>query len=84
MANPLQISVNDSSPSISYFPFADTFSTPDIQAGWNPYFTDSGFAAAQGETGNGTSLHITAHDGAVMSLQWNGQFSRIVSTPTLL
>ncbi|KAF4598047.1 hypothetical protein EYR38_006441 [Pleurotus pulmonarius] len=64
--------VDDISPSISYSPFADTFTTPDLLSGWNPYFTDSGFAAFQGQTGNGTSLHISALNGSSVSLQWRG------------
>lgn len=62
---------------ISYSPFADIFSTPDLVKGWNPYFTDSGFASSQGDAGKGTSLHITALDGAALSLQWIGASSHI-------
>jgi hypothetical protein len=64
--------VDDTSPLISYSPFADTFSTPDLLKGWNPYFTDSGFVSSQGDVGKGTSLHVTSYDGAALSLQWNG------------
>ncbi|KAF9501686.1 hypothetical protein BDN71DRAFT_1438297 [Pleurotus eryngii] len=66
------IDVDDISPSISYSPFADTFTTPDLLSGWNPYFTDGGFATFQGQTGNGTSLHISALNGSSVSLQWRG------------
>ncbi|KAF8971212.1 hypothetical protein BDZ97DRAFT_1914217 [Flammula alnicola] len=65
-------SVDDTSPTISYSPLRDTFSTPNLSAGWNPYFNLSGFAVLQGETGNGTSQHITSLDGASLALQWHG------------
>jgi hypothetical protein len=65
-------SVDDTSPCVSYSPFGDTFSTPNLIAGWNPYFDPSGYAKSQGEVGNGTSLHITSLDGASLGLQWSG------------
>jgi hypothetical protein len=74
MANPLQIYVDDTSPSITYYPFADTFGPPNLNAGWNPYYTGSGYAAYQGQTGQGTSLHRTSLDGASFSIQWNGAY----------
>jgi len=74
MAVPLQIWVDDTSPTITYYPFADTFGTPNVLAGWNPYYTDSGFAAYQGDLGVGTSLHRTSLDGASFSVQWNGVY----------
>lgn len=77
MANPLQICIDDMSPTITYYPFADTFGTPDLLAGWNPYYTDSGYAAYQGQIGVGTSLHRTSLDGASCSVQWNGTGIRL-------
>lgn len=64
--------VDDTSPTILYSPFGDTFSTPNLSAGWNPYFTLSGFASALGDVGNGTSLHITSDNGASLLIQWQG------------
>ena len=81
MADPLfTLIIDDTSPIVSYSPFADTFSTPNTASGWNPYYTDSGFAQfASGAgsditaaVGNGTSLHLTACDGAFMQISWNG------------
>ncbi|EDR11612.1 uncharacterized protein LACBIDRAFT_324293 [Laccaria bicolor S238N-H82] len=72
MANIVQFSVDNTSPQISYFPFADTLSTPNLSAGWNPYFSLSGFAGVLGESGNGTSHHITSLDGASLSIHWRG------------
>ena len=72
MADALQFTVDDTSPTISYSPFPDTFSTPNLNAGWNPYYTSSGFAPALGVVGNGTSLHITSLNGASLALQWHG------------
>ncbi|KAF8894333.1 hypothetical protein CPB84DRAFT_1293010 [Gymnopilus junonius] len=72
METSLQFTVDDTSPTISYSPFRDTLSTPDLSAGWNPYYNLSGFIHAQGEVGNGTSLHITSLNGASLALQFHG------------
>lgn len=74
MAQTFQVLIDDTSPSLSYFPFADTFATPDLTAGWNPYYTNSGFPSSPGAQGNGTSLHLTSHDGAVFSFNWTGVY----------
>ncbi|KAL0956634.1 hypothetical protein HGRIS_002768 [Hohenbuehelia grisea] len=74
--------VDDTSPSISYSPFADTLTTPNLLAGWNPYFDVSGFAAAPGDVGNGTSMHITALNGASVSLQWQGTGVQVFGNAT--
>jgi hypothetical protein len=72
MADNIQFYVDDTSPSISYFPFGDTFSVPNLTAGWNPYYDESGFASALGETGKGITYHVTSCDGASIIVQWNG------------
>ncbi|KAI0066195.1 hypothetical protein BV25DRAFT_1515950 [Artomyces pyxidatus] len=72
MADTFQLFVDDTSPSLSYFPFADTLGAPNPLAGWNPYYTGSGYANPPGEQGNGTSLHITSLDQASFALQWFG------------
>lgn len=72
MASFVQVTIDDTSPCISYSPFRDTFTTPNLSAGWNPYYDQSGFATSSGGTGNGTSLHITSLDGASLALQWRG------------
>lgn len=78
MANSVQFVVNDTSPTILYLPFGDTLSTPNLSAGWNPYYTLSGFASVLGQVGEGTSLHITASNGSSLVLKWNGMS---MSTP---
>ncbi|KAF9022039.1 hypothetical protein BDZ89DRAFT_1163416 [Hymenopellis radicata] len=72
MGSTVQFEVDDTSPMITYFPFGDTFSTANLSAGWNPYFDGSGFLSAPGETGSGTSQHISARDGASLVIQWHG------------
>lgn len=72
MATIVQFDVDDTSPLITYLPFGDTFSTPNLSAGWNPYFDGSGFASSPGETGIGTSSHITSLNGASVTVQWHG------------
>ena len=74
MENFFQFLVDDTSPTISYSPFRDTLSVPNLSAGWNPYYDQSGFASSIGELGNGTSLHITSLDGASLGFQWHGEF----------
>ena len=74
MANPIQLYVDDTSPTITYYPFGDTFGAPDASAGWNPYYTEIGYAHFQGQTGEGSSLHRTSLDGASFSIQWNGAY----------
>lgn len=74
------ITIDDTSPVISYSPFADTFSSPNTLEGWNPYYTQTGFAQFDSSAGanitkaigNGTSLHLTACDGAGLQISWNG------------
>ncbi|KAK0476852.1 hypothetical protein IW261DRAFT_1421561 [Armillaria novae-zelandiae] len=48
MAESLEFEVDDTSPAVSYYPLRDTFSTPNLTAGWNPYYSGSGFLAALG------------------------------------
>lgn len=85
------LTLDDTSPTIAYAPFADTFGLPNLTAGWNPYYTDSGFSTDSGPSssssgvsniGNGTSLHVTAHDGAQFAIRWNGTDISIYGTVT--
>lgn len=68
----LQLTIDDTSPTVSFSPFRDTLSTPNLSAGWNPYYATSGFASAPGQTGSGSSYHITSKNGAFLSLTWHG------------
>lgn len=81
MADPaFSLTIDDTSPLVLYSPFPDTFSQPQTGQGWNPYYTRSGFASIDSGAGspissaigNGTSLHITAADGAALQITWNG------------
>ncbi|KAI0000481.1 hypothetical protein BJV77DRAFT_974135 [Russula vinacea] len=71
MADSFSLLIDDSSPLLTYFPFADTFSIPDFSEGWNPCFA-SGCPTFPGEQGNGSSFHVTSKDGAAFSIQWWG------------
>lgn len=73
-AQVLSLYIDDTSPSVAYFPFGDTFTSPALAAGWNPYFTGSGFAAFQGEIGVGQSRHRTEKNGAEVSVTWAGEY----------
>lgn len=72
MAAIVQFYVNDTSPAILYSPIGDTLSTPNNAAGWNPYYTGTGYATAQGITGDGESFHTTSLDGASLTIAWIG------------
>ncbi|KAI9456564.1 hypothetical protein BJY52DRAFT_1224230 [Lactarius psammicola] len=72
MADSFSLVVNDSSPSLNYFPFSDTLSVPNFFAGWNPCFSNSACPTFPGQQGNGTSSHVTSRDGAAFSVQWWG------------
>jgi hypothetical protein len=65
------------SPIIQYTPFGDTLVAANLTAGWNPYFTDSGFVTTGiiGREGSGQSQHITSLDQASITLNWTGEFS---------
>ncbi|CAA7260663.1 unnamed protein product [Cyclocybe aegerita] len=68
----VQLTIDDSSPSVAYSPFRDTLGAPNPTAGWNPYYDPNGYAASPGQLANGTSLHITSLNGAALAVQWTG------------
>src|SRR5258708_12407023 len=72
MADSFSLLVNDSSPTLSYYPFADTLSVPNFFEGWNPCFTVSACPTIPGQQGNGSTFHVTSRDGAAFSIQWSG------------
>lgn len=76
MADSFSLLINDSSPILSYFPFADSLSIPNFFEGWNPCFSVSACPTFPGQQGNGSSFHVTSKDGAAFSIQWWGTSSR--------
>ncbi|KAK7473108.1 hypothetical protein VKT23_001208 [Stygiomarasmius scandens] len=80
MADIVQFDVDDTSPTIRYFPFGDTFSAPNFSAGWNPVFNGASPAGISLETGNSTSSHVTSLDGASIQVQWQGIGIRLVGS----
>ncbi|KAF7321814.1 hypothetical protein MKEN_00703300 [Mycena kentingensis (nom. inval.)] len=73
MAVVLAFQLEDTSPLVAYSPFPDSLSAPNLSAGWNAHFSDSGFSSANiGAPASGQSSHITALDGASFQLQWTG------------
>jgi hypothetical protein len=72
MADSFSLLIDDSSPILSYFPFADTLSIPNFFEGWNPCFSISACPTFPGAQGNGSSFHVTSKDGAAFSIQWWG------------
>ncbi len=75
MADFFTLLINDTSPVLSYFPFADTLSTPNFSLGWNPCFNLSACTTYHDEQGNGTSFHITSRDRAAFSIEWWGAWA---------
>ncbi|OJT15425.1 hypothetical protein TRAPUB_8013 [Trametes pubescens] len=93
MADPaFPLTIDDTSPIVLYQPFRDIFTAiPDLAAGWNQYYNISGFAQSPSgvgtsigasTVGNGTSLHLTASDGAELRIDWNGTDITIFGTLT--
>jgi hypothetical protein len=72
MSTSFELILDDTSPVINYYPFAETLGAPNLAVGWNSYFSNSGFLSVLGETGNGTSMHVTSLDGAELTIQWFG------------
>ncbi|KAH8828349.1 hypothetical protein DL96DRAFT_1602794 [Flagelloscypha sp. PMI_526] len=70
----VQFELDDTSPLVAYAPIADTFASPDLSQAWNPYYNISGFAQSAGQTGEGTSLHITSLNNAGLSFPFFGYF----------
>ncbi|KAF7782135.1 hypothetical protein Agabi119p4_1511 [Agaricus bisporus var. burnettii] len=82
MVASVQFSVDDSSPLLTYTPFPDTFGQANLTAGWNPYFVESGFVSAIGQTGVGQSQHITSRNGSSISLHWHGTSLQLFGNTT--
>ncbi|KAJ4493763.1 hypothetical protein C8J55DRAFT_485130 [Lentinula edodes] len=73
MANsPPLFVVDDTSPTILYFPFGDTLSIPNFTAGWNPLFNQTSFGGVPLEVENSTTVHITSLNNASFSYKWKG------------
>ncbi|ESK92053.1 hypothetical protein Moror_10337 [Moniliophthora roreri MCA 2997] len=67
------IVVDDSSPTIFYTPFSDTFGTiPNFPAGWNALlnFSFAGFPIQVSR--NMSTVHATSRDGASLSINFQG------------
>lgn len=87
------LTIDDTSPLVQYSPFGDTTTgSPAIGAGWNAFDTSSGFASWPSGSGlpigptvaNGTSLHLTAADGAAFQIDWNGTSAQLHENPARL
>ncbi|KAF7303015.1 hypothetical protein MKEN_01264500 [Mycena kentingensis (nom. inval.)] len=60
--------VDDSSPFLTYSPYADG----SLTAGWIPWYADSGYLSKPGQGGAGESFHRTSFSGASVSLKFYG------------
>ncbi|KAJ6598214.1 hypothetical protein DFH09DRAFT_55045 [Mycena vulgaris] len=61
--------IADTSPILSYFPYADEFG---LQNGWQTWYTTSGFNTQAGASPAGDSFHLTSVAGAKVSLEFYG------------
>ncbi|KAK7005805.1 hypothetical protein R3P38DRAFT_3404531 [Favolaschia claudopus] len=68
-------SVDDTSP-------APVLSPPNLSAGFAEHWTNPGFATASGETGSGTSLHITSLNDASLQVRWTGIGIKLLGNTT--
>ncbi|KAF5348482.1 hypothetical protein D9756_009662 [Leucocoprinus leucothites] len=76
MTGSIQLSIDDTSPTLAYAPFGDTFTGhPNLSAGWNPYSIDNGF-------GIGESQHVTSRNGTSVTLEWHGTSVQIFGDTT--
>ncbi|KAL5523805.1 hypothetical protein ACEPAG_7978 [Sanghuangporus baumii] len=67
------LTIDDTSPQIAYFPATLNTTTPDLSSGWNQYFNGVGFNTFPGEIGfRNASLHLTQMDGANFSIAFTG------------
>ncbi|KAH8107876.1 hypothetical protein BXZ70DRAFT_18996 [Cristinia sonorae] len=62
--NSFLLTIDDTSPTVIYSPFAGSFAPPDLSTGWTP-------SSIRGIVQNLT-LHATAVDDALVRLRWNG------------
>lgn len=67
-----QFEIDDDSPEIAYFPFANLEPSPNVTAGWELLYTASGAATGPGQVGVGTSYHYTTLNGASLMINWTG------------
>jgi len=72
MAVAFQLGIDNTSPTITYFPFFPNTVALNVTAGWTPYYTNSGFPSTSGLVGNGTSLQISSKNGSFLSITWFG------------
>lgn len=83
MAVAFQLGIDNTSPTITYFPFFPNTVALNATAGWTPYYTISGFPSTSGLVGDGTSLQISSKNGSFFSLTWFGPspFSLLENPP---
>ncbi|KAF8134454.1 hypothetical protein EV363DRAFT_1430019 [Boletus edulis] len=67
-----QFDIDDDSPEIAYFPFANREPSTNVSAGWQLSYSGSGAATSPGQVGVGTSYHYTSLDGASLMINWTG------------
>jgi len=72
MAVAFQLGIDNTSPTITYFPFSPNTVALNATAGWTPYYTNSGFPSTLGLVGDGTSSQISSKNGSFFSVTWFG------------
>ncbi|KAG7098489.1 hypothetical protein E1B28_000433 [Marasmius oreades] len=82
MADEDTIVVDDTSPTILYFPFADTSGTPDFTAGWNPLFNSTSLGGAPLNVENSTTVHVTSRNDASFLINFQGTGIQLMGSAT--
>ncbi|KIY53087.1 hypothetical protein FISHEDRAFT_33860 [Fistulina hepatica ATCC 64428] len=82
MGPSVQLDVDNTSPTINYFPSTDVLSNTNISRGWVPFYSQSGYASTIGEVGVGQSYHITSRVGASLIIEWHGTAIQLLGNAT--
>ncbi|KAG2149478.1 hypothetical protein BD769DRAFT_1659034 [Suillus cothurnatus] len=69
MATSWNITLNDTSPVFTYYPYYDGFGTGN---GWQVWYSETGYNTVAGNPGVGISAHITSLPGANVTLSFYG------------
>jgi hypothetical protein len=75
-AGPYHLTVDDTAPQISFTPNVDPRNQGDPRKGWQTLYIALDEPNHIGVYGVGESYHVTALDGAQLSVEWNGALRR--------
>ncbi|KAK1230252.1 hypothetical protein PQX77_006681 [Marasmius sp. AFHP31] len=82
MADADIIVVDDTSPTILYSPFSETFGAPNFTAGWNPLFNSTSLGGTPLNVGNSTTVHVTSRNDASFLINFQGTQIQLLGSAT--